>query len=389
MRHDPPAVAGAMAPQLAPAVGGGVWLSWLERSGEGHRLRVARFDGEGWGDAVTVAAGDGFFVNWADVPSVVEAAPVDGRGGEMLAHWLAKTGGDTYAYGVFLARSTDGGATWRPIGTLHDDDTPAEHGFASLLPAPDGGFDAFWLDGRAMPGGGAMTVRAARVVDGEPRDATVLDDRVCECCQTSAARTAGGPLVVYRDRSEDEVRDVRAVRRTAAAEGGGAWSEPVPVAADDWKIAGCPVNGPAVAADGERVVVAWFTGAGGRPRVRAAISEDGGAHFGAPLEVDGAEPLGRVDVALLTGGLDAADDGAAAISWLGGDGGIRLRYLSPDGRLGAPRRVATTSTERASGFPRLAATDGSLQLAWTEPDPEGTDGHLRFATLPAAMLARP
>jgi hypothetical protein len=377
--QDPPATVGAMAPELSIAAGGGVWMSWLERTEEGHRLRVARFSGGEWGEAVTVAEGDAFFANWADVPSVVEGAD-----GELLAHWLAKLGAGPYAYGVYLARSTDGGASWEELGTLHRDASETEHGFASLLARPEGGFEAYWLDGRAMAEGGAMAVRAARVVGGAPRGETVLDPRVCECCQTSAARAASGPLVVYRDRSEEEIRDVYAVR---AAAGGGdtdgdaaaGWSAPRPVAADGWHIAGCPVNGPAVAAAAERAVVAWFTAADDRPRVQAAYSGDGGASFAAPVEIDAEGPLGRVDVALLGGG-------DAVVSWLGGDGGVWLRRVPPEGPAGPPVRAAATSTTRASGFPRLEAVDGRLYLAWTEPGGGGGDGRVRFASLAATEV---
>ena len=39
-----------------------------------------------------------------------------------------------------------------------------------------------------------------------------IDKRVCECCQTSATATPDGLLVVYRDRSQDEIRDIALVR---------------------------------------------------------------------------------------------------------------------------------------------------------------------------------
>jgi hypothetical protein len=397
-----------MAPQLSPAAGGGTWLSWLEPRGEGadgtatgHRLRVARFDGTAWGEAVTVAEGDGFFANWADTPSVVE-----GAGGELLAHWLAKVGDGTYAYGVYLARSTDGGATWAPLGLLHDDASASEHGFVTLVPTPGGGFDAVWLDGRAMAdpaqhGDGAMSLRAARVVDGAPRDETLLDGRVCDCCQTAAvalppADDGSSPdlLVAYRDRSADEVRDVSVLRGSlpavpandASATG---WSEPRPLHEDGWVIAGCPVNGPALAADGRRVAAAWFTGAGGEARVRAAVSEDGGATFGPPLEVDADGPLGRVDVAWAADG-----SGDAVVSWLGADGGVWLRRVrqETDGpaSLGPPFRLAVTSTARASGFPRLLAaalpdgtkpTAGAFWAAWVETGEDDAPRRLRFATV--------
>jgi len=92
----------------------------------------------------------------------------------------------------------------------------------------------------------------------------------------------------------------------------GSWSVPRAVHADNWEINGCPVNGPSVSADGRRVAVAWYTGAGDSPRVKAAFSTDAGATFGEPIQVDDGETLGRVDVLLLP-------DGSALVCWLSGN----------------------------------------------------------------------
>src|SRR5687768_4809384 len=100
----------------------------------------------------------------------------------------------------------------------------------------------------------SMTLRYATIdANGNLADETQLDERVCECCQTSAAVTSAGPIAVYRDRSATEVRDIYIVRQV-----NGSWTSPQPVYADNWQINGCPVNGPSVAADGSRVAVAWL-----------------------------------------------------------------------------------------------------------------------------------
>jgi hypothetical protein len=44
------------------------------------------------------------------------------------------------------------------------------------------------------------------------------------------------------------------------------------VHSDNWKIDACPVNGPAIAATGRRVAVAWFTAANDTARVKLAFS---------------------------------------------------------------------------------------------------------------------
>jgi len=241
-----PAAAGSMAPNLSVS-GEQVLLSWLEPEAGDHLVRFSRLDrGFLWSPAATVARGSDLFVNWADFPSV-EMAP----GGFLLAHWLQKSGPGTYAYDVRLARSDDGGTTWLALGTAHDDGTPTEHGFVSLLPEGEG-IRAFWLDGRDMTpeaaphseghgGGGSMTLRTAVIGEGIG-ESEVLDQRTCECCQTAAAMTSAGPVVVYRDRTEEEVRDISIVRRD-----GGGWTRPEPVYEDGWVVPGCPVNGPAIA----------------------------------------------------------------------------------------------------------------------------------------------
>jgi hypothetical protein len=161
-----------------------------------------------------------------------------------------------------------------------------------------GGVGVLFLDGReTVRERGAMTLRfASWGKEGEPIPDVLVDPRVCDCCQTAAARTTRGLVVAYRDRPETEVRDV-AVRRLE----GGSWSEPAYPGAEGWAIAACPVNGPALAAEGERVALAWFTMAGQGAAVRAALSNDSGKSWSAPVTLDGAEPLGRVDV-VLTGG---------------------------------------------------------------------------------------
>jgi hypothetical protein len=379
---QPPETApGSFAPRLAPAADG-LLLTWLEpvpgRGGEGHRLRFARFADGAWSDPVTVARGSDFFANWADVPSVAES-----EDGTLLAHWLEKTVDSTYAYGVRLARSVDRGASWRDLGFLHHDGTPTEHGFVSLVPAGGARFRAFWLDGRQTADGGPMTLRTA-VVGDRPETSEVLDDRVCDCCPTAAVTTPDGPLVAYRDRSPEEVRDIYLLR----ARNGG-WSDATPLHRDGWVFPACPVNGPALAAEGRRVGAVWFTAEGEEPRVLAAFSDDGGAHFGSPIEIDrGEHVLGRVGVALAPE--DQADDGAA-VSWLvaGDEGAIQLRRVTIDGRLGEPWELAKTAASRASGILRILSRGGVLHAVWVSVSEDGEPTGLGFRALPWSDLPVP
>lgn len=370
----PPTASGAFAPRLVAAPGG-LWMTWLEpmeptspSESHGHRLRVARFTDVGWSEPVTIAQGTDFFANWADFPNLAQNSS-----GQLLAHWLEKTGEDTYAYGIRLARSTDGGTTWQPVGLLHDDGTPTEHGFVSFVPE-ENGFRALWLDGREMVKGGPMALRSAFV--GEAVGASeMVDPRVCECCATSAVATRRGPLVAYRDRSEDEIRDIYTVLRAD-----GSWTEPARVHADRWVIPGCPVNGPALAAEGDRVVVAWFTAADGEPKVQVAFSEDSGITFGPPALVQGEGALGRVDVVL-------KEEAGAVVSWLAseqGEGVIRLRRVGPGGELEEPFSLAKTTAGRAAGFPQIEPWSDRIYAAWVEEDDDpDTLSEIRFQEVSA------
>lgn len=443
---ETPAAPGSMAPELALVDDGGgaaAALTWLEpvpvpepeRSADEipadeeevtekvdprrWRVRFARLapSGAGWSEPVTVAgrngpggvAERGFFANWADRPGLVQGGS-SGPGGPLFAHWLARNGDSVYAYEVGMARSDDGGATWRPLGRLHEDAAATEHGFVSYAadPAAPDGVRAFWLDGRRMPDGGPMTLRTALVGEEVDRDSEeLLDPSVCECCATAAVATSGGPLAVYRGRTEEEMRDHRLVRRSASApepgeSASGGWSEPELLHRDGWQIAACPVNGPAAGRLGDTVWVAWFTAApeddGGQPtpRVLAAVSGDGGATFGDPISIaapgEGEAPLGRLDLAVA--------DGSAIVSWLEStpEGAvIRLRRISADGRAGAPVAAARSAGSRASGVPRLLALpgggsggDGSrLLIAWVDPGEEGAERSIRLAELPASRVPPP
>jgi hypothetical protein len=353
---------------LASGADGRVYLSWIETAPGGQSsLRFAsRGRGEGWTAPAEAAHGYGFFVNWADVPSLLPRPD-----GALVTHWLEK--GTGQGYDVRVSVSQDGGREWSPAQTPHRDGTASEHGFAVMAAGGSGETHIVWLDGRdtldSATGNVAMRLMHA-ALDGKGRfgPETTLDPRVCDCCQVSAAMTSRGLLVVYRDRSATERRDVSAVRLE-----GDRWSEPVPVAEDDWEMNGCPINGPALAADGARVAVAWFTAAHDVPRVKVALSQDGGLTFGPPESVDDGRPVGRVDVALLPGG-------GTLVSWVeqAGDGAeLRVRELGPGPR--PPSLVvAGAARTRSSGFPRLEAAGGEPVLAWREA---GEDGGLATVAL--------
>ncbi|MCP3902283.1 MAG: exo-alpha-sialidase [Planctomycetes bacterium] len=351
---DTPAGEKTSGPSLTTG-DGRLLLSWMDASrGEGGELRYAAFDGANWGPVATVARSPRMFVNWADVPSL--AALGDGS---VAAHWLERAGRDGFAYGIRLSTSSDGRADWSPAQRPHDPPADrSEHGFVSLVPEEDGALGVIWLDGREMPRGGTMQLIYRRWHAGEFGEEQVLDGDVCTCCPTSALRVAGRTHVVYRGHDGDEIRDIRTVSGDD-----GAWSEPRPVQADGWRIPACPVNGPALASNGERLAVAWFTAADERPRVQLKGLSDGA--WDEAIRVDGGDPLGRV-------ALTIDDEGRALVAWLESvEGGaeVRLRPIGPDGTLGEAVVVAGVEASRVSGMLQLARLGERVFLAWTARGP--------------------
>jgi hypothetical protein len=338
-----------------------VLVSWIERTGDLATLKFAERTTSGWTGARTIASGRDWFVNWADVPSVLRLPS-----GAIIAHWLQKSGPSTYSYDVRLSHSTDDGKTWSPSYLPHHDRTQTEHGFASLFPMGEG-YGLVWLDGRAMKsggdhgaehGGGAMSVYFAQFDKAFKQIAeTPVDTRVCECCPTAAVATPDGVITAYRNRSDDEIRDNYVSRFV-----NGKWLTPTPVFNDHWKIAACPVNGPALAAAGRNVAMTWFTVKQDQGQAYLAFSPDAGATFGAPIRVDDGGSLGRVDVELLP-------DGAALATWIEfaeQRAQFRARRIDRHGTRSAPITVAGIAGNRASGYPRAAIANGEVVFAWTE-----------------------
>ncbi len=343
----------------------GVAISWIDRTDQGHAMRLAHLGESGWQSPHTISEGSGWFVNWADVPSIAAS------GDNMWAHWLEYNGSGRYSYGVRIASSEDAGASWSEPEWLHEDRSAAEHGFGAMAAIGDQVMTA-WLDGRKWADGiHEMTVQTRLVgQDGEDGqemgDEFMLDELACDCCPNDMVALSDDALIVaYRNRTKEEIRDIHVARYLD-----GAWLEPILVNDDGWHIQGCPVNGPALAARDGAVAIAWFTASGGDARVNVAFSDDDGATFGEPIRLDLGGPIGRVDVVLL-------EDGTAVASWIEASGGqsadrqagIMARRVSADGRLSDAVTLVPTSASRASGYPRLVREGEDLVVAWTGTEP--------------------
>ncbi|MEL6593110.1 MAG: hypothetical protein AAFQ68_23630 [Bacteroidota bacterium] len=345
-----------------------LWMSWLDESDDSlSRLRLAAFDGTVWSEEMIAAEGADWFVNWADFPSVT-ATPA----GNLYTHTLQKSDTAVYAYHIKVRHYNPLNDQWSDAYIPYADRSATEHGFPSFVPLSEERLAMIWLDGRNYVKGGSeeMMLGYTLLENGQAAaSSTFLDQRICDCCQTDMAMSSRGLIAVYRDRSPKEIRDIYYSRHI-----NGQWTEPKPVHQDNWKIGGCPVNGPAIAAKGDTVAVAWFTSAGGEARVLASLSYDAGETFSTPSLIDAGKALGRVDIEL-------DEQNRPWVSWIRqaeDTAFIQICSFREDGSKSPALRVQAINPRRASGFPQLTYWQHKLWLAWTATDPHK---HLQFLSI--------
>tara|TARA_R110002073_G_scaffold72537_1_gene177748 strand:- start:788068 stop:789294 length:1227 start_codon:yes stop_codon:yes gene_type:complete len=351
-------------------------LSWIENENDSiYSLKYAKLNGEKWDSIKTITQGTDWFVNWADFPAIAE------NNGNILSHFLQRSADGTYTYDIQLKLFNINDDTWSKDFILHTDGTKSEHGFVTMLPYQEDSFFVTWLDGRNTSGGedhgghggGAMTIRAAEVkLDVSIVNEVELDSKTCDCCQTSAAITSNGGIVVYRDRSDDELRDIYITRLKDSV-----WTKPVAIYNDNWKISGCPVNGPKAVAIENTLAVSWFTNANETPKVQVIFSNNGGESFKKPITVDEGVPIGRVDVAMI-------DQENVLVSWVTVDNSktvVKVVKAHISGKLGTPVIVTELDPSRASGFPQLEVVNNRAYVAWTGISENKTQVKTAYITL--------
>jgi hypothetical protein len=359
-------------PYLGTSADGSVYLSYIDYLGtEGHAFRFTKWTGSTWGPTETIAQGKNWFVNWADFPSI--AALPDGS---MLAHWLTRFApGATYGYGIRVAKRDPKLREWKEVYGMSLEEPKDYAGFLSFLPNASGAIYLAPPKPADEGGGHRKTIRYVSFSrEGTPLRDVEIDSDACSCCQTAIASTPGGLIAAYRDHLPGEIRDISIVRFID-----GAWTEPKTLHPDGWKINGCPTDGPSIATLDQQVGIAWSTRAADVPKVQVAISKDGGANFAEPIRIDDGNPLGRAALA-------AFDAKSYVAVWIEktsveGKSEIRLRRIYVDGAISKSIAVASVSTGRNTGFPRVAVTGDQILVAWR-------DGSVKASLLAKSQIAR-
>ena len=337
---------------------GSLTLSWISSKEENKAsLNYSRYMEGRWIKPQVIASGSDWFINWADFPAHAINQDL------IITSHLKKSASGKYTYDVVLNLQKLSGEKIKEDFLLNTDGVKAEHGFVSIIANNKKGFFITWLDGRntiekKLDGDHKpMTIRFAEITDkGDVIKESELDASTCDCCQTSIAITNDGPIVVYRDRGEKEVRDIYSVKNI-----NGTWEEPNVVHDDGWIINGCPVNGPKVAVNSKDLAIAWFTVSNDNPLVNVSFSKNNGNSFGAPVKVNDHDAIGRVDVSFL-------NDKEVIVSYMEVDDigtYLRIKKVSFDGKISEPITISKIDGGRNTGVPQLEIIDSDIFIVWT------------------------
>jgi hypothetical protein len=256
-------------PGLAAGPGGRVALTYVTRDTAGANawLMVSADSGMHFSAPVRLNARAG------KVSSFPESRPLAafGPGGRLVVAWASARDSGRFADDIVARSSADGGATFGPERILNDDlALPAStyHGFVTLDVTAQDRVVAAWLDGRGtppVPGEDEprwAQVRCSASDDGglRWRPSVLVADSVCPCCRPALRASGSGVVAVAFRGVRDSLRDPHLA---VSSDGGATFGRDTLLSADGWRLAGCPVEGPALTLAREGGLVAWYTGARG------------------------------------------------------------------------------------------------------------------------------
>ena len=186
---------------------------------------------------------------------------------------------------LVVVRSLNAGQSFEEAVRVNDNKSPSFHGFASIVTGANGDVYVVWLDGRETPESpGTFDVYLARSTDkGATFGPNVRVARsACPCCRPNIATgKAGEVFVAWRKVFPESIRDLVV---STSKDSGQTFYRSVRVAEDDWKIQGCPESGASLLFSKDRLYIAWMTGGmEGRARIRLSWSDNEGKSFHSPF----------------------------------------------------------------------------------------------------------
>ena len=343
--------------QAKPALAVGAALDsrgriWLAKA-ENQLLWVSRSDDGGQQFSRPVAVSpepESIAADGENRPKIAVA-----RDGTVLLSWTQSLP-QNYSGNVRFARSTDGGQRFSAPMTLNDDGRITSHRFDALATDGEGRVAVAWLDARdrdaAREQGGTfsgVSVYLAQSVDnGAHFDANrKLTAHTCECCRTSLAWTAEGPVAFWRNLYGTNTRDFAIAKLDDGAI--------LRATDDEWQIDACPHHGGGLAVDGRGTLhLVWFTN--GRNRQGLFYKRITGNQETAPMAIGNlAAQAGHPSV--------AAAGGMVVLAWreFNGSAYVVQAMRSDDGGASWSAPIRLAEAVGAADYP-VPLTDGKRAL---------------------------
>lgn len=372
-----PASNGSRFPNLHQDQSGAIYLGWVTNVEESiFSFQYSKYTDEGWYEPETIHIGSDYYVNWADLVSVV------GVGGQAIAshRYIRPQNGESAYQTEVMFRDADTGR-WDNSFQLSTGQISDAHGFVRLEPLSEEAVLAIWLeDGRAQMDGrveedgfaNSRTAGASPSVslhsavlsaDGERTITRVVDEEVCTCCHNDLVATQNGYTTAYRGQDGD-------VRIAHFDSESTVWSTPEVIHQNGIlreSDSGCKLEGPSVHAGGAYTAVAWYSESEESSSIHLARSVYPENTFQDPILIADSEPnlIGRADVV-------STDSGDSYVSWMRQteeQAQIMITHVDAEGSIQGTYHVGTTDASTSSGIPRMAKTDEAIVVAWTQTLP--------------------
>ncbi len=361
---------------------------WIDARGNWVALTWSAARAEGGADVFVVVSNDGGVTFRTPVrvnegqgearvggelpPRVAITEPRSGAEPEIVVAWGARAD----ATAVKVARSHDGGRRFDAATSVQAAGAKGDRGWHALALDARGRAHVMWLDHRGLAArtptehdhhkGGADMAQLSGLYYGQPGvSERELTKGVCYCCKTALAAGANGTFyAAWRHVYPGNIRDIAF---TQSRDDGQTFTAPARVSRDEWELAGCPDDGPAmtVGADG-LVHLVW-------PTVIAAAEPEGAVFYASTRDGQTFTPRQRVptlgspkpghpQIALEA-------DGRLVIAWDEIVGGVR-RAATVGARAAGNGtltfdRPRTLSTDLPSAYPMLARTSNGMLAVWT------------------------
>ncbi|MBV8879204.1 MAG: exo-alpha-sialidase [Planctomycetaceae bacterium] len=254
---------------------------------------------------------------------------------------------------LFLAVSTDGGATFSKPVQINDAPKKAPEALHWMAAAPNGDVYVAWLDLRQREKGGQDLAYVKITDQGRKIGKNVLlPGPLCECCAPGLTVDAKGtPYVLYREGGK--------TNRSIFL--GAGFTKLTKVNSADTKIDACPMDAPqvAVSRDGSKVATAWmdFRAGGNLRHVQWALG--GGGRM--PGEVSASDDTkgtqGHPSLAF-----DA--DGVVWCAWEDTRRGVNAQGIFAADWKSKKNVAVSGENEGKCGYPTLAVAGGTLGVVY-------------------------